>query len=89
MIRFYVHVHPGSRQQRVRGSYAGDLDVHVRARTVDGAATHEVLLALAEAFGVSANAVHCTKGLTSRRKSITIDGDDEKLTKVLAELLSA
>jgi uncharacterized protein YggU (UPF0235/DUF167 family) len=88
LIHFFVHVHPGARQRSVRGSYDGDLDVHVPARAIDGAATKEVVLALAEAFGVSARAVHCAKGLRSRRKAITIDGDEQTLRRRLAELLA-
>lgn len=87
MIHFFVHVHPGARQRSVRGSY-DDLDVHVPARAIDGMATKEVVLALAEAFGVSARAVHCAKGLRSRRKAITIDGDEQTLKRRLVELLA-
>ncbi|MEO9180589.1 MAG: DUF167 family protein, partial [Acidimicrobiales bacterium] len=51
-MRISVHVHPGSSSTSVGGSYNGTLVAHVRARTVDGAATNAVLAALAQAFNV-------------------------------------
>jgi uncharacterized protein YggU (UPF0235/DUF167 family) len=54
---------------------------------VDGAATNEVLAVLASAFGVRPSAVHCVRGATSHRKSITIEGDGDELTARLQRLL--
>jgi uncharacterized protein YggU (UPF0235/DUF167 family) len=88
MIRFAVHVHPGSRTSSVGGSYDGALNVHVRARAVDGAATDEVLSALAQAFGARTNAVQCVHGGRSRTKFITIEGDDAALALQLRDLLA-
>lgn len=86
MIRFEVHVHPGSRIASVAGNYDGALVVRVRARAVDGAATDEVVAALAEAFGVRANAVHCLRGARSRRKYFAIEGGDALRTRLEALL---
>jgi uncharacterized protein len=79
MIRFNVHVHPGSRAVFVGGDHRGSLKVHVAARAVDGAATNEVLFALAHAFEVRPNAVSCVKGAQSREKSIVIEGLERDL----------
>ena len=87
VIRFDVHVHPGSRRSSASGSHDGALNIHVRARAVDGAATNEVLAVLARAFGVRPSAVHCVRGATSHRKSITIEGDGDELTARLQRLL--
>lgn len=88
MIRVSVHVHPGSRTSSVGGSHDGALNVHVRARAVDGAATEETLAVLARAFKVRASAVRLARGATSRRKSVTIEGDDHELQSQLERLLS-
>jgi uncharacterized protein YggU (UPF0235/DUF167 family) len=84
-----VHVHPGSRRPSVGGSYDGALVVRVRARAVDGAATNEVLDVVAQAFNVRPAAVHLRRGATSRRKALSIDGEDEALERQLFLLLGA
>ena len=88
MIRFEVHVHPGARRRDVGGSHDGRLRVRVRARRVDGAATKETLSSLARAFGVAPADVTCLRGATSRDKTIAMEGDPERLTSRLNELLA-
>ncbi|MGH9019445.1 MAG: DUF167 domain-containing protein [Acidimicrobiales bacterium] len=88
MIRFELHVHPGSRRPRVGGSYDGDLEVHVRARAVKGAATVEALAAVAAAFGVPSDAVTLERGGRSRTKLVCVEGEDATLRARLRELLS-
>jgi uncharacterized protein YggU (UPF0235/DUF167 family) len=88
VIRFHVHVHPGSRRHTVGGSHDGALIVHVRSRAVDLAATKETLSLLAEVFEVRPGAVTCVRGATNRTKSISIEGDDVVLTARLNQLLA-
>jgi uncharacterized protein YggU (UPF0235/DUF167 family) len=88
VISFVVHVHPGSRQRRVGGSYDGALVVRVGARAVEGAATAETLRLIATAFGLRASAVSLERGAHSRTKTVTIDGDDDALRQRLAELIA-
>ncbi|MGC1419165.1 MAG: DUF167 domain-containing protein [Acidimicrobiales bacterium] len=88
MIRFYVHVHPGSRRASVGGSHDGALIVHVRSRAVDLAATKETLLLLAEVFEVRPGAVTCVRGATNRTKAITVEGNDGVMTARLDQLLA-
>ncbi len=88
MLRFSVHVHPGARASSVGGDYDGSLNVRVRARAVDGAATGEVLDVLAEAFGVRAGAVTLIRGAHSRTKTVEIAGDDAQLSARLSQLLA-
>ena len=87
MIKVDVRVHPGSSHPHVGGSYDGALVVRVRARAVDGAATDEVLSALAVAFGVHARSVSCVHGTHSRNKVIAVRGDDDVLERRRRELL--
>ena len=88
MIRFIVRVHPGSATRSVGGTYDGALQVRVRARAIDGAATNEVCAALAQAFGVRPGAVQCVRGARSRTKLIGIEGNDDVLAGRLSTLLS-
>jgi uncharacterized protein (TIGR00251 family) len=88
VIRFSVHVRPGSRAPSVGGSHDGALNVHVRARAVEGAANGEVINRIATAFGVRPGAVACVRGAHSRNKLISVEGDDEALTTRLAALLA-
>jgi uncharacterized protein YggU (UPF0235/DUF167 family) len=89
MIRFAVKVHPGSTTISVGGSYDGALQVRVRARAIDNAATNEVCAVLADAFGVRPGAVRCVRGARSRIKLIAITGNDDVLAARLDTLLSS
>ena len=89
MIRFAVRVHPGSTANSVGGAYDGALQVRVRARAIDNAATKEVCAVLAAAFGVRPGAVQCERGARSRTKLITIEGNDGVLAAQLSTLLSS
>ena len=88
VIRFGVHVHPGSRRRHVGGSYDGALTVHVTARATGGAATNETRRMIAEAFGVRHAAVSCERGARSRTKVMSVAGDARLLGARLAELLA-
>jgi uncharacterized protein YggU (UPF0235/DUF167 family) len=85
----HVHVHPGARAAFVGGDYDGALVVRVRARAVDGAASNEVLTVVAEAFHVPHTSVHLIRGVTSRRKVLRIEGEDDALNRQLSLLLGS
>ena len=87
MIRFAVHVHPGSSQKKAGGEYDGALVVHVTSRAIEGAATNEALSVLAAAFDVRPSAVHLVRGVRSRTKLVAIKGDDDRLRQRLKDLL--
>ena len=89
MIRFNVHVHPGSKVPAVGGDYAGALIVRTRARAVDGRATDEVIQRLATAFAVRAGDVALVRGAASRNKFVEVRGDGQRLSERLAELLAS
>ena len=89
VIRFTVHVHPGSRQRRVGGSHDDALVVRVGARAVEGAATAETLRLIATAFGVGPGAVTLERGAHARTKLVSVDGDESALRQRLTELMNA
>jgi uncharacterized protein (TIGR00251 family) len=86
-MKINVHVHPGSRSASVGGNYDGALVVRVQARALDGAATKEVLEVVAKAFSVRGANVRLVRGATSRRKLLSIDGEDAVLARQLGLLL--
>jgi uncharacterized protein len=86
-VKIDVHVHPGARSASVGGNYDGALVVRVRARAVDGAATKEVLAVVAKAFNVRGADVRLLRGGTSRRKVLSIDGEEQELSRQLGLLL--
>jgi uncharacterized protein YggU (UPF0235/DUF167 family) len=88
VIRFSVHVHPGSRSSSVGGAHGGALKVRVMARAVNDAATKETLVVLAEAFSVRPAAVTCIRGAKTREKSFVIEGNDQDLSQCLKRLLA-
>lgn len=92
-MRVRVRVRPGARTDRVGDCWDGQggraLLVSVRARAVDGAANAAVVRALAEAFGVSRNAVRLLAGGRGRDKVVMVDGDEGDLADRLVALLGA
>ena len=87
-MRLRVHVRPDSSRAFVGGSYDGALAVRVRAPAVNGAATKELLAAIAEAFDLRKGAVTLVRGSRSRVKTLNIEGNDERLGDRLRELLA-
>ena len=89
MTRVSVHVNPGAKRSWVGGSYDGAVGVHVRARAREGAATNEVLEALAKAFGVKNADVVLVHGARSRSKLVQVHGDPDAIGVRLTQLLRA
>ena len=81
--RFVVHVQPRAKRSEVAGRHGDAIKVRLAAPPVDGAANEELVRFLAEVLGVPRRAVHLTAGLTSRRKTVEIEG----LTGAAAEAL--
>jgi uncharacterized protein YggU (UPF0235/DUF167 family) len=61
----------------------------VHAPAADGAATEEVLRAIAGAFGVRSSAVGLVRDATSRHKVLAIEGEATQLEHQLGQLLNA
>jgi uncharacterized protein (TIGR00251 family) len=72
--RFIVHVQPRAKRTEVAGRHGDAIKVRLAAPPVDGAANDELVRFLAEALGVPRRAVHLTAGLTSRRKTVEVEG---------------
>ena len=72
--RLVVHVQPRARATAVAGRHGDALKVRLAAPPVDGAANEELVRFVSEVLGVPRRAVAITAGLTSRRKTIAVEG---------------
>ncbi len=81
-----VHVRPGAKRTLVGGAHDGVLTVAVAAPPADGQANEAVRRAVADAFGIRVAAVEIVRGHSSRRKQLSLDGDDAVIAARLIEL---
>lgn len=84
-----LYVQPGASRPQVGGTRAGALLVRVRARAVEGAATAEVLAAVATAFAKRPREVHVVRGATARHKVVRIEGSSDHLRAALERLMTS
>lgn len=75
--RIDIRVIPRSPRTRIDGARNGRLIVRVTAPPVDDAANKAVVMAIADALGVSRSAVRIVTGATGRNKTIEIAGIDD------------
>lgn len=91
-----IHVRPGAPADRVGGASPASrrtdgpvLEVRVRARPVQGAATAAAERALAEALGVRPRQVRVVRGATSRDKLVEVVDPPADIAERWAGLLAA
>lgn len=80
-----ILVQPRASREKIGPMHDGRLKVAVTAPPVDGEANAAVVEVLAKALGVSRRQVEVIAGMSSRRKTVRIDGADA----AVAELLGA
>jgi uncharacterized protein (TIGR00251 family) len=79
-----VHVQPRASRSEVVGTHGAALKVRLLAPPVDGAANDALVALLAERLGVPRRAVRIVAGMTSRAKTVEIDGTTEAAVRALA-----
>ncbi len=94
VFRASIRVRPAARRDAVAGAAAvtrpgqpATLEVHVRARPVDGAATAAAQRVLAEALGLRRRQVRVVHGAASRTKRVEITEPPPDLAQRWARLL--
>ena len=75
--RITVQVQPNARQNEVVGFEGGVLQVRVAAPPVKGRANRELIEFLSRLFAVRKSNITIEKGMTSRRKTLAINGLSE------------
>jgi uncharacterized protein (TIGR00251 family) len=83
-IRVQVHVQPRASRSEVVGTHGAALKVRLLAPPVDGAANDALVALLAERLGVPRRAVRIVAGMSSRAKTVEIDGTTEAAVRALA-----
>lgn len=78
-ISLLLHVQPGAARSEFAGVHDDALKLRVAARAVDGQANESVCAFLAKFFVVSKTCVTITRGQTSRKKTVFIQGDSAAL----------
>jgi uncharacterized protein (TIGR00251 family) len=69
-----VHVVPRSKATELAGRHGDAIRIRLAAPPVDGAANDELVRFLAERLEVSRNAVRIVRGVTGRRKTVSVEG---------------
>ncbi len=72
--RLVVHVQPRAAKSEIAGRHGDAIKVRLQAPPVDGAANGELVRFLAETLGIPRRSVTIKSGLTSRRKTVEIEG---------------
>jgi uncharacterized protein (TIGR00251 family) len=69
-----VRVVPRSKTTEVAGRHGDAIRIRLAAPPVDGAANDELIRFLAKRLDVSRSAVRIVRGITGRRKTVSVDG---------------
>ncbi|GFE81690.1 hypothetical protein GCM10011487_36900 [Steroidobacter agaridevorans] len=72
--RINVYVQPRASKTVVAGMHDGCVKIRLAAPPVDGAANTALVEFVAEQMSVAKSRVRITAGLTSRRKTVEVDG---------------
>ena len=84
-VSFQITVQPRAARSEVVGDHAGAIKVRLAAPPVDGKANHECIRFFSELLRVPRNAVKIVKGLSSKRKVISVsDVNAEHVRRALS-----
>lgn len=83
-VRFTVRVQPRASRSEVVGVRGNALKLRLAAPPVDGAANDELVGLLAAELGVPRRAVRIVSGISSRSKTVEVDGVGPDVVERLA-----
>jgi uncharacterized protein (TIGR00251 family) len=83
-VRVSVHVQPRASRSEIIGLHGAALKVRLQAPPVEGAANEALVALLAERLGVARRSVRVIAGLSSRAKTVEVDGTTEDAVRALA-----
>jgi uncharacterized protein len=81
-----LHVQPGAAKNEFAGLHDNALKLRVAARAESGAANRAVCVFLSVAFDLPKTSVSILHGESSRKKTVLIQGDQDRLMKILEKL---
>jgi uncharacterized protein (TIGR00251 family) len=84
--RINVYVQPRASKTAVVGMHDGCVKIRLAAPPVDGAANAALIEFVADQLGIAKSRVRIAAGLTSRRKTVEVDGaTPEQLAEALKQ----
>jgi uncharacterized protein len=84
-VRFAVHVQPRASRTEIAGIHGTALKVRLHSPPVEGAANDELISFLAKILTVPKRSVRIISGLSSRSKTVEVDGVSTLSVQALAE----
>lgn len=72
--RINIYVQPRASKTAVAGMHDGCVKIRLAAPPVDGAANAALIEFVADQLGIAKSRVRIAAGLTSRRKTVEVDG---------------
>jgi len=88
LVRILVQVQPDARQNSIVGFIGDILNLKIAAPPVKSRANLELIAYLGKLFGISKSSVVIEKGVTTKRKVVSIAGwDKTQFEKRLAHIL--
>jgi uncharacterized protein len=84
-VRFAVHVQPRASRTEIAGIHGTALKVRLHSAPVEGAANDELIAFLAKILTVPKRSVRIISGLSSRSKTVEVDGVSTLSVQALAE----
>ena len=82
-----IYAQPGSRNTVIAGLHDSRLKIKVSARAVEGAANEALCAFISECLQTPKSSITLILGEKSRKKSISVLGDSQKLSEKLKSLL--
>lgn len=83
-VFFQVKAQPRSSKSRICGEYDGRLKVTLKAAPVDDAANRECCALFAKLFGVAPSRLSIVAGMSSRNKTVRVEGISfEEVARIL------
>lgn len=77
-----LHIQPGAKKNEIVGRHGDAIKIRLKARAVEGKANTALVEFLAETLNIAKSKIEIVKGLSSRQKLVSIDGDVERLLKI-------
>ncbi len=77
-LKLDIKVHPGASRNEITGFRDGILNIKVTTRPEKGKANSAVVDVLADALGIAKSRITITRGMSSRLKTVEINGMDIK-----------
>ncbi|MGA0610411.1 DUF167 domain-containing protein [Caldimonas sp. KR1-144] len=86
--RLDVSVAPNARSTAIAGVHGDTLRVRLAAQPIEGAANEALLRWLAQSLGIARSQLRLAHGASSRRKSVEIDLEVERVRAWIAQTLA-